>query len=249
MKVTLVIRRIEDYLHGNFCNFGTKSTSIFNFNNDENSKNTRAKINYWNKNFSIPYIEVRKKLFDIAFKNIESFGFDSVFDRVNDDVLQKISTLNDDHWIVPVDDDDWISIYLADALRNLNCNERMCHWTCCLFSQNSIFEGNPNFVEDQMSNRGVMRSCSYAIRPSLGSEIIMYHGKTKGVKSYFLEGVRSFYTRTPASVSFLNYHSDKVFKMWKGMSKLNENDVPEEFREKIIMLKGLFKKCVPIKTL
>lgn len=196
------------------------------------------------------YFEVRTRLHEIAFSDLNSLGFDLVFDHIDDEVVDAIRHL-DDFWIVPVDDDDWLSSLLVPALKQVRSCEGMCHWKWLSFKQSSILEGVPILVEGSRKGLDMLASCSYALNPADDVKNVTNHSSTKGLPGHFVDGAYSFYVRTPASVLFLKRHKENgqtVLDMWKGMQAINELLIPEEFRPKITKLKRLFRECRPLKT-
>lgn len=213
--------------------------------------NIDSEVEGWERSFTMPYFEVRERLYEIAFGDVESLGFDAVFQHVDDKVMSEVEGLSD-FWVVPVDDDDWISPRLSESLRRFKSDEPMCHWGAWRFDQTSISKGRPELKVDFRSGLDMVRSCAYAVRPSLGREVMTDHGKTRGISGASLGGAHSFYTRTPASTTVLKYrpmNGIDVFKMWAGMLLLPEYDVPCEFSKKILLLKDLFKECRPRRSL
>jgi hypothetical protein len=241
--LALVIRRRFDYESGERCLFYSKHA--------QEQWSVDAKIQLWNSTFLMPYFEVRKRLYDIAFGDVDSLGFDLVFRHVDDDVMSVVERLSG-YWIVAVDDDDWISPGLSSILRQFDSAENMCHWGCLKFKQTSISRQNPSLVVDFRHGLDMVLSCAYASRPRLGREVMLNHGKTKGLAGAHLEGVHSFYVRTPVSLAVLKYHplnGINLVGMREGMSCLLEDSVPAEFREKIRLLKALFEECRPIRSI
>lgn len=242
-RVALLIRRRSDYECGNSFRFyddcGQEKFAI------------DRKIRLWNSVFTMPYFDVRRRLYDIAFGDIESLGFDLVFRQINDKIMSDVERLSG-YWIVPIDDDDWISPFLPSLFRKFESNDKMCHWGIWLWPQDSISMGRPNLKTDFRSGLGLVRSCAYAVRPSLGREVMTNHGKTVGLAGSILRGVHSVYVRTPASVCVLRYHPDNEINlvgMWAGMSLLCELMVPTEFRKKVALPKALFEECRPRRSL
>jgi hypothetical protein len=241
--VALVIRRRFDYESGERCLFYSKHA--------QEQWSVDAKIRLWNSTFLMPYFEVRKRLYDIAFGDVNSLGFDLVFRHVDDDVMSVVEGLSD-YWIVAVDDDDWISLGLSSVLRRFECAENMCHWGCLKFEQTSISRRKPSLVVDFRRGLDMVLSCAYALRPCLGREVVLNHGKTKGLAGAHLEGVHSFYVRTTVSLVALKYHpldGINLAGMREGMCRLPEDSVPAEFREKILLLKALFEECRPRRSM
>ncbi len=241
-EVALVIRRKSDYCLGRSCEFYPGlNTGYFDIQDE---------ISLWDDTFSMPYFDVRKRLHEIAFSDLGSLGFDLVFDHIDDQVIERIRRL-EDFWIVPVDDDDWLSPNLVPALKQINSEETMCHWKWLSFSPTSIASGVPILQEGSRKGMDALVSCSYAVRPCAEIKNITNHSHTKGLSSFFVEGAFSFYVRTPASVILLKRHKErglKVLDMWRGMQEISEHSVPVEFRSKIGKLKQLFKECRPLKT-
>ncbi|NBO22785.1 hypothetical protein EBU94_05525 [bacterium] len=117
--ITLVVRKSKNYDVGKRANFYDQHSVGF--------WSIHKKIELWNNTFSMPYFEVRKKLSQIAFCNIEKIGFDSVFDCVEDFCNSKEK--NNSEWIVPIDDDDWPHPQLVQKLKNEKIDDKICHWS------------------------------------------------------------------------------------------------------------------------
>lgn len=229
MKTILLIRKTKDYkLDPHWSN------------------TTRGKFKLWNETFTIPYFEIRKRLHRIAFQDIDKMGFDEIFWHYGPKILDYIVSRKDT-WVVPIDDDDWLSYNIATILKTHNVNQQICYWDVFCADRDSVKNQKPIIEKKNMINLRFALSCGYAVNTNIKTKdkcLLLDHMKTLGRKGSFSKEILSVHVRHPASVFFLTHNNKKgMIDMWKGMRLIDVDTIDEQFKDKMIALKKLFESC------
>lgn len=106
----------------------------------------RNAINIWDDLFALTYFQYRARLKEIASDSWNHY-----------EIIQNPLAISKNDWLVPTDDDDWVSPYLE-----LPDNAEFVHWKPVMYKTIS-----PAIKYIKESNNGRPESNSYAIRGSL----------------------------------------------------------------------------------
>lgn len=163
-KIVLVIRKSKEWFHG------IPDKILFT----EDVPTLRAKhlIQGWNMFFDFTYSQFRKEMEDIAECGYFQNNFDSIFKWIDWDILQHYDS---DTWIVPIDNDDWMSPHLVTTIRQ---------YLSVIPEKMGIIRWNMAYI-NQFSHCRIKRgqwcsSCEYAIRmPCLKENINGHDSMTK----------------------------------------------------------------------
>jgi len=181
MNIVLLIRRTRGYyLDGKVMNYLSERRYM------------------WNLFYKLPYLEFKKRLADIGSLTYLANKFDRIY------FWEEYKEVNkEEHIVVPVDEDDWISTSLATELRNFDFQDKpVAQW------QVMNLKCSTDLAFHKIS-WDKTPSCSYAVKTPYKQECIdrntqMMHYQQDIIK---LDKVLSVKVDNFASISFMENRS------------------------------------------
>ena len=215
------------------------------------------KINLWNSLFKIPFIEFRHELSKIAFDNHETINPDKIYYYLDDFDFTHYANKKD-HWIIPIDDDDWLSNNVCTYLKDISTEQDVICWKCNVLTTiifdgkiipaNYIRESSVDYtqhVKDRTTN-GYCDSCCYAVKnEKITESYLCNHGEiSKTTNRVYSDKIESLYLALAQSTWRLHHNislAKELINHVKQVKNLQQNQyMPEEFSNKLNKLKSLF---------
>jgi hypothetical protein len=178
-------------------------------------------IRRWEHTFSIRYIDFRNLQRNMAINRISQSKFDQIIlwsDR------QAVESLPRGTWLIPFDEDDWISFDLITKLRTIcdTLHENTVAWTVLTKHVNG----------QVLPSRGAWtESCGYAVRLPTDWKMIMDHCKLKSGPR--IPDILACYNKNPASLSYLERTTAQQFMedIREGAASEPAPLLPKEFHD------------------
>lgn len=216
-----------------------------------------AKIDLWNSVCRIPFTEFRKELSNIAFDNHNMIGADKIYYYINDFDFEYYSKQNN-HWIIPIDDDDWLCNDVCTILKNMNIEQNVICWKCniittkiadgTVIAKHSVQESSIDLNQDiqYRTSEGFCHSCCYAVKNDKINEPFLFdHGQVANTKDrIYINNIQSMYLALPQSTWRLIHDinsSEDLINHIKEVKNLPEKNIPPQFIDKLKKLKSLFE--------
>lgn len=181
---------------------------------------TRRQVSLWNSTFSMSYWAFRRRLNQIANSTIQG-QFDYVFQWQDFDFLRLAEELNDDVWVIPIDDDDWVHPSLGDSLRELEKQEKLEDKIAILWDSSEIgVNGNvASHNGTGLWDDAFLPSNCFALKMPFDA-FCMKHGR-KYHRQYMLDNLdRVVYIPKKMSVKLTTFSSWSKFRHIKSREEL-----------------------------
>lgn len=216
------------------------------------------KIDLWNSLFKIPFIEFRHELSKIAFDNHEIINPDKIYYYL-DDFDFTYYTNKKDYWIIPIDDDDWLSNNVCTYLKDTYIEQDVICWKCNVLTT-IVFDGKiipASYIREssidytqEVKNRttnGYCDSCCYAVKnEKITKSYLCNHAEiSKTINREYSDKVESLYLALAQSTWRLHHNissAEDLINHIEQVKNLQENQyvLKEEFANKLNKIKSLF---------
>lgn len=234
-KIILLVRRSQDWFHGECDQLRVR---------DRFHRRFRHVLGGWKMFFELPYVDFRRKLSLLARKTYLPNEFDAIFYWCDWDTISKYT---DGTWVVPIDEDDWLSCRFVSVVRETveKCShENLIQW--------EVAYGNSH--GDEGSHGDLYPSCSYAVRMPFPELLMRHHWRfwrrpiDFSYSTYKVSDVLTLKIENISSISFM-WHGgfDRLIEVAKERQFLDGSVVPEEFRSYVgeynEILRELYDSC------
>jgi len=233
MKIVLIIRRNKNYWLNNKIDHSCIA-------NDYRSNFILQMIQVWNFCFKMKYIDFRIRLRDIAFPTFERNNFDDIIMYFDED---KYNSLEKGTLIVPIDEDDWFSLYLVENLRKIQEPFNSVYWDTHFREADGELNTNSNQKKCSIS-------CAYGMKVPCSFNVIKYHAYAKK-NGYYLSKFLSFKNQNISSLSFFHFMArtltiKQIIEMLKkNINNTNNTNIYlEEYKQEHILYKELLKELL-----
>lgn len=156
-KIVLYVRRARKYFNGEI-NFGEGRDRA-------ESRNFKKAMHGWKMFFKMDYYHFRHRLAQIAYQSYLPNRFDQIIFWDDWDVIKKFG---EDTWVIPIDEDDWISPDLVAKLREeISEEKQLITW--------QVFYTTQEGIARLEKNRSLYRSCCYSFRMPCHTVFLRYN--------------------------------------------------------------------------
>ena len=180
-RLVLVIRRSREYWIHNHVNLLDQLSS-------EEAELAIPKLDWWQRNFPISYVEFRHALRRIAVATYEGNTFDEIICWSDQEAVERQP---ENTFLFPIDEDDWLRPDTSTEIRNLlQDTPDLCRWSVARKQFNGEFSIDPHpFVE----------SCGYVLRLPCPWLTVVDHMSVPSVPLRSKQ-ILTFRNQTPASI-------------------------------------------------
>jgi len=237
-KIILLVRRSQDWFHGMSDHYSLRYLS------NRSSRRLHHAMDGWRMFFKLPYVEFRKKLSLLARKTYLPNEFDAIFYWCDWDM---ISRYPDGTWVVPIDEDDWLSRRFVSVVKQAigGCShENLIRWDIREIDTNG----------GRIRCRGPYPSCSYAGKMPFPQLLLMCHWRfwKRPIDFPYLEcGIPDILALKIDSISSMSFmwagEFSRLIRVAKERIFLDGSVIPEDFRPYVgeynEILRELYDSC------
>lgn len=219
----------------------------------------REQVVWWDEIFNIKYIDIRKKIKEIAQKTLERANPSKIYHYSNKQVIKEIV---DEHhaWVILFDDDDFLSYKVVEFLKHCNDYRSLVHWNAVIsYPFGNRWEANCHpydFISEKTYHRqsicmdnDILFNGVYAIHTSNNLilpwefSVLRNHMQTAHIKEnrLFVPELDSVYTGI-VSYSRLRYARNRQdLCNFISFFKSSYVEYPQEFKQEEVRINELMK--------
>lgn len=226
-KIALCVRRSLHYFHDDL-----QLTEFWWWNGREKFRNT---IKGWNLFFGMNFIEFRHRLSYIAAQTYLPNRFDHILFWEDWDVIKE---LDENTWLVPIDEDDWIGPHLVDELKEaIPKAEDFIEWDAVTIDCDG---------SSKIKHFRAVLSCAYALKMPCEQPYITHHANTLDGKFkrvvHKLDKCLAVKLENISSVTQLGDGIDLTIRAVQNMSLIQPSDLLTDYQPYIEQYNNLLKE-------